>query len=103
MQILKFHDFAALPAGAIYSYYKPSICEGLFRKGETIWNEGEASDFFESSLVPDCWNGELPTVDNVESRWGMFDYDQLFAVFEPQDLKTIRDMIPSANTDVQPS
>lgn len=96
MRILKFSEFAALPPGAIYSYYKPAICRGLFRKGETILWDGEARDFFESSLVPNCWNGEPPTVDNIVSRWGLYEYDQLFAVFESKDLETLRCMLSSA-------
>lgn len=98
MQILNFTDFAALPAGTVFSYYKPTVCDGLFRKGETISWDDAPHDFFEASLVPNCWNGDEPTVDNIESRWGLFNYDQLFAVFETQDIETLRTMLSPPTT-----
>lgn len=94
MKILSFTEFCALPNGAIYSYYQPAICEGLFRKGTTIYSDGEPIDFYEACLVPQCWNGEHPTVDAIECRWGLYYYEQLFAVFEPKDIETLKNMLP---------
>jgi hypothetical protein len=100
MKILNFKDFCALPAGAIFSYYKPAVCTELNRKGDTISWEGEPSDFFEAHLVPQCRNDARPTVDNVESRWGLYQQDQLFAVLEDADIQTIRDMLTLPNSNI---
>lgn len=93
MKILNFEDFCALPEGAIFSYYEPSICTGLCRKGRTILHQGKPIDFFETYLWPQCWNGDAPIVDDIESRWGEFQYDQLFAVLEENDIQVIRNML----------
>ena len=94
MKILNFKDFCALPAGTIFSYYEPAFCTGLYRKGDTISWDGEPHDFWEASLVPQCWNGEHPIVNGTESRWALYEEDQLFAVLEDADIQTIRDMLP---------
>ena len=87
MKIVNFKEFAALEAGTIFSYYRPAICEGLYRKDDTIESEGKAIDFFETPIEACCWNGEAPTVDGISGRWGMFDYDQQFAVYEEKDIE----------------
>lgn len=102
MKILNFKEFCALPEGSIFSYYEPAICTGLHRKGRTISWDGEPRDFFEAHLVPQCWNGEHPAVDNVESRWGLYDEEQLFAVLEDDDIQAIRDMLASPNVPNEP-
>jgi len=99
MKILTFKDFCALPDGAIFSYYEPAICTGLHRKGRTILHDGKPRDFFEAHLVPQCWNGEHPTVDKVESRWGLYEEEQLFAVLVESDIQTIREMLGSPNAE----
>lgn len=101
MKVVGFDEFAALPEGTIFSYYKPCICEGLYRKGETLYREkidptsglSGPFDFFECSLVPMCWNGEPPIADDINSRWGMYDFDQQFAVFEEKDLAVLRELL----------
>jgi len=97
MKILNFKDFCALPAGAIFSYYQPAICTGLHRKGKTISWDGEPHDFFEYHLIPQCWNGNDPTLDDTQTRWGLYEYEQLFAVLEESDIQAIRNMLPLPN------
>ena len=100
MRVVGWKEFATLPEGTIFSYYKPRICEGLYRKCEMICrdkNDGSeakgAIDFYQCSLVPECLNGEPPTLDAYEQRWGMFDYSQQFAVFEEEDLSVLRELL----------
>lgn len=93
MKILNFQQFCALPEGAIYSYYEPAICTGLYRKGGTISYDGAPHDFCEASLVPYCPNGDPPIVDSEEMRWGVYNEKQLFAVLDESDIQTIRDML----------
>jgi hypothetical protein len=93
MLILNFDKFAALPAGAIFSFYEPAVCQGLYRKEDTLFRDtGEPRDFFLESLVPNCWNGEHPSIGEGTFRWGAYDFDQLFAVFEEEDLKCLREL-----------
>lgn len=89
MRIVNFHEFCGLPKGTVFSYWEPCIVSGLYRRGSVISYDGGPRDFFEATLIAASWNGEFPVVDLVESRWGEFDYDQLFLVYEPQDIAVI--------------
>lgn len=94
MKILDFDSFCALPAGTIYSYYEPVTCTGLFRKGDTIVDDGgDALDFWEDSLVPNCWNGDPPSVDEIPCRWGLYDVGAEFAVYEPADIAVLASLL----------
>ena len=94
MKIVSFYELVALPVGTIYSYYEPAICTGLYRKGENIIHpDGNAHDFYEGTLIAQCINGEHPAVDDVECRWGWYDYDQQYAVYESEDLALMREML----------
>ncbi len=89
MRIVNFHEFCGLPDGTVFSYWEPCIVSGLYRRGSVISGDVGPIDFFEASLIAVSWNGEFPVCDLVESRWGMFDHDQLFLVYEPQDIAVI--------------
>lgn len=98
MKILNFLDFVALPAGAIFSYYDPAICTGLYRKGESLVPDGAVppvpTDFFKAPLLGECkfYAGrvvEPPIVDLTESRWNDYDEHALFAVYEADDIMAI--------------
>lgn len=96
MKLVNFDTFAALPAGTVFSYFEPQVCSGLFRKGNTIYGDmdnRDPIDFFQSSFVPECINGADPTVDGVQSRWGLFEYEQQFAVLDTQDIETLMGML----------
>ena len=93
MKVIGFKEFAAMPAGTVFSYFVPMMCEGLYVKGDTICHHGKPADYFEESLVADCWNGDQPTVGDGGSRWGMFDYDLQYAIYEPEDVKNLVSML----------
>lgn len=96
MKIVTLQDFFKLPAGTIYSDYDPAICTGLFRKGDTCALEnGEPFDFFYASVGAQCYgeNDLAPTVDDIETRWGLYDGDAQFAVYEPADLEVMRRLL----------
>lgn len=101
MKIVTLQDFFKLPAGTIYSDYEPAICTGLFRKGDTCALEnGEPFDFFYASVIAECYsesftleNDLAPTVDDIETRWGLYDGDAQFAVYEPADLEVMRKLL----------
>lgn len=93
MKIVDFNTFCSLPNGTVFSYWRPSITLGLYRRGEVIGGNGDPIDFFESSLIAESYNGEPPVVDLVESRWGTFEYDQQFVVYDQADITVIAEGI----------
>lgn len=98
MKIVNWPEFAALPPGTIFSAYEEAICRGLYRKEDTILIDGTPRDFVFASLVPNCWNGDAPTVDITDTaRWAEFNYDQRFVVFEPADVAMLKRMLESAS------
>lgn len=89
MQIVGFGEFCKLPVGTVFSYWEPCIARGLYRRGEVIEFDGGPKDFFEASLTAELYNGEDPIVDLIEARWGLFDYDMQFLVYEQADIDVI--------------
>lgn len=94
MKVCKWEEFAALPAGTIFSFWNPSTSSGLFVKGMT-WKsiDGKPIDFWHWSLLPEPDEaGHLwKELQNFETRWGAFKFDQLLAVYEAADLMALRD------------
>lgn len=90
MRILTFEQFCRQPDGVIYSYWEPCVSRGLYRRGEVLrGDDGLAIDFYEASLLPEPLMGDpdaVPVVCLSESRWGMYEYGQLFAVYDRADL-----------------
>ena len=89
-------EFLAMPPGTVFSFWRPAIANGLHVKGETIQHDDADSlpydaDFYYLPLLPEAANtsGPLdltPVMSNSLYRWGMYDEDQLFAVYEKDDL-----------------
>ena len=96
MKILTFSEFVQLPEGTIYSYYEPAICRGLYRKGGNLTHDGIPTDFWEASVIAECVNGDFPKVEHIESRWGLYDYDQCFAVYDEADIALMIKMLSSS-------
>lgn len=91
MRILTFEQFCSEPDGTIFSYWEPCVSRGLNRRGAVLRGEdGAAIDFYEASLLPEpvpCDGPDgVPVVCLSEGRWGMYEYGQLFAVYETADL-----------------
>mgnify|MGYP006367546045 FL=1 len=91
MRIVNFHEFCGLPDGTVFSYWEPCIVSGLYRRGSVIQGVDGPLDFFEATRVAASCGGEFPVCELVEARWGMFDREQLFLVYEPQDIAVIAD------------
>jgi hypothetical protein len=89
MQIVGFEEFCGLPEGTVFSYWEPCLTSGLYRRGKVISFDGEPQDFYEASLKAESYNGEFPDVDLTESRWGLYEYDQQFVVYDQDDIQVI--------------
>jgi|GEM_PF-1373079 len=98
MKIVDLRAFLALPAETVFSKYEPCSFENICIKGESMTNDfayqqihdavdsgdtGEFVDILESATE----TGESFEMDfDCQSRDAMFDKDQLFAVWERQDV-----------------
>lgn len=111
MRIVDRQTFLRLPHGTVYSEYEPCIFTGLFVKdGDT---NPEAEDYFEQQLIGnvDCNDsGEFADVlesaemsetafsldFEVSRRNGLFDQDQLYAIYEREDLTSFIGVLQKA-------
>ncbi len=96
MKLVDWEDFCEMPDGTVFSIYESNgyPTEGLAVRRQVIHNDqGGAIDFFFTSLVPEARPIEPPDdiglaveLDFTPGRWGVYDYDQLFAIYESDDL-----------------
>ena len=102
MRIVDRTTFLALPAGTVFAKYAPQYFDELAIKGETSgpdfyvqqlvpWFEGAEDDASYSEAINAIMNGQpSPPLDyHCEARDGLFDDDQLFAVFDELDLSAL--------------
>jgi hypothetical protein len=101
MKIINRNTFLALPAGVVFSKYEPCIFGPLVIKGDTTpFNDfyyqeiDGAIDCRDSGEFSDnCFlmqNGSSVSVNlETEGRDGLYDDDQLFAVWEAADLASL--------------
>lgn len=107
MRIVDRETFLALPAGTLFAKFAPDYFEDLCIKGETWWHtSGGAHDFlyqsindaircngsddfsYQLDLARECGQG-IPMDLNCTSRDGLFDKEQLFAVWEKVDVEQL--------------
>jgi len=99
VRIVNLTEFRLLPSGVVFMKYRPCIFDEISVKGET-WEV----DFLYTGLTNDIdCSGSVEEFDilskaegdskfsisldfDCESRDGMFDDDQLFAVYEQKDI-----------------
>lgn len=98
MRLHKFKDFLKLPAGVIFSYYQPCIFNGLFKKGSSIQDidffyedliapiKCSGSDEYNESLMDWREGEELELEFDVGQREGLFDEEQLYAVYSEDEI-----------------
>jgi hypothetical protein len=100
MQIVTVQALVDFPPGTVFSGYEPCIVSGLYRLDPSEQLRGEPGaryvDFFYTNLLADCTeaaNGRADALDagglelaDGGGRWGNFDPDELFIVYEPADL-----------------
>jgi hypothetical protein len=90
MRILNWLDFADLPEGTLFRKYEPDCFEGLCIKGSTINHDGIPADFFLTYLDNhDGYahqEGRFKFDYDIQGRDALFDKNQLFAVYEDDDI-----------------
>ena len=103
MKIVNLDQFIALPAGTFFSKYEPCCFEDLNIKGDSIL---QTKDFFYQSIADSIDHHDsgqfsnmlfesqetgksMPMNFDVEGRDGCFEPNQLFAVWEPQDVEKL--------------
>ena len=102
MKIVDRKTFLSLPAGTVYSKYAPCFFDGLAIKCSDP-NDGRSNDFLYDDLIAPvdahdsdefcamCENAEhgklIPlTFTENTSRDGLFENEQLFAIYEDADV-----------------
>lgn len=108
MRIVDWKTFITLPYGAVFAKYEPTVLGSLMVKGDVVHHGDTPADFFcldlatcfadpcaklgyEETLEAAARDGVSIRLDFEKwSRDATFNEDQLFAIYEPDDL---RDMI----------
>jgi hypothetical protein len=106
MWLLNWLEFVELPEGILFRKYNPDYFEDLCIKGETISHNGVPSDFLLTRL--DNREGYIKQegkfkfdYDTIE-RDALFEKNQLFAVYEEDDINQLIKILSSAKGKFYP-
>lgn len=119
MKIVKYRDFLKLRAGTLYSTFAPYHFGPLSIKGETIKRGAKGIDFFAveglagsikhdntEQFIENCnaaMRGESVKMDfETEQREGLYEREQLYAVFEDEDMLAFVDRIMDCYLGLNP-
>lgn len=100
MKIVNRETFLKMPKNTVFTKYEPCNFGDLMIKGETLY-----PDFFQQQVLQVDCNDSVEFIDileaarkegksfnldlDCEGRDGLFDEDQLFAVFEKADVEML--------------
>lgn len=111
MRVVDRETFLNHPEGTIYAKGKPLYWEALSVKFETLHHDGVPRDWF---YLDPCWvrskvgedascemmrafdDGLSRPMEDAVSRDGCFDEDEVFLVFERDDLQVLQGFITKA-------
>jgi len=119
MRIVNRGTFLSMPAGTVFSKYEPCVFGNLEIKGDsTVNSQGELIDFWSQDLAgalkADSSDAYLDACDAAEagqrvaidldcqSRDGLYEQGQLFAVWEPEDVQVLIQRLQRAVIEAQP-
>lgn len=90
MRIVDRKTFLEQLPGTVFQKYIPCSVEEICIKGETLWHEGTKSlgDFWYQPIGV-CPTNAPPSMEDSEYRDGCFDPDQLFALYDDDDVHTL--------------
>jgi len=93
MKILTRKEFLKMPSQTVFSYYKPDFFNGLMIKssGEDDVIDFTVEDLIEIDIYFHALNqGEnVPATFECSGREGLFDDEQLFAVYDKSDVERL--------------
>lgn len=100
MKVVNKKDFLNLPENTIFSKGKVWCFDGLSMKGESFSNDffyldlidmdmGSGSNEYFERLDDSLINGNSYPINDAESRDGMFLEDEVFLIFENDDILTL--------------
>lgn len=106
MRIVDRATFLAMPAGTVFAKYQPCVFGDLLIKGETLaggidfryqqivdsLDVGGSGEFVDRLHLAEAKGAAGPEIEmdfNCESRDGLFDADQLFAVWSRDDVEAL--------------
>lgn len=107
MRIVDRATFLAMPSGTVYQKYQPCCFDAIEIKQDTCGNDwyelcGVSSPDFADNHSSDDFEDICTRMENGSSekmvfqticRDGYFDYDQRFAVWEPDDIKAFHNLL----------
>ena len=104
MKVITFKEFVLLPKGTIFVEYEPHCLGEISIKHNNCLDGDNVIDYFQSSfLIQPGWELDKDNIDknitdkndlnkfifnhsNIQTRWAMFNYDQLYLIYEEEDL-----------------
>jgi hypothetical protein len=101
MKIINRNEFLAMPPNTLYSNYEPCIFGPIQIKADTIGNDfyvqqisdsiksDSSKEYTELLLMAENGEEQLSIDLGIEGRDGMFEDDQLFAVWGNDDINTL--------------
>lgn len=110
MRIVSREEFLKMPIGTIFSEFDGFNFDGMFVKYETINNGIEDIDYWEMPMISNLKikKGEdyCDTIDRIQkepveteislSRNGLFNKDQRYAIYEPDDIDLLIQILQDA-------
>jgi hypothetical protein len=97
MKIINKTEFYKLPSGTLYNDFTPNVFMGLKIKLETLENDNyEPIDFMYQEIIgnvelkcEDVLSGEFKNDYNEPDRDGMYEKNQMFAIYDQKDVKML--------------
>jgi len=106
MKILNRDQFLKMPPGTVYSKYEPVFFYDIEIKGDSIYfngggndfgcqhikdavDAGSSEDFADILLAAEETGGSFKMDFDCQGRDGLFEDDQLFAVWEKEDVEAL--------------
>lgn len=119
MRIVDRETFLAMPPGTVFSKFKPDIFGNIEIKGDSTTNaQGELIDFWSQDVagaVEAASSGEfmhacdravagecIPLDFDSQYRDGLYEAEQLFAVWDPNDVQALIQRLQLALIEAQP-
>lgn len=105
MKIVDRAAFLAMPDGTVFAKYQPHVFDELAIKGETMGGDfvvqdlnpwfttTTGDDYFDQLIAIQAGEPSPPLDYDCAGRDGLFDQDQLFAVFDRADLEALIDRL----------